>query len=464
MARKTGRRQFLGLAGTSAAAAALGPGVLPRGQSTGAASTMPASATGPAPVPPPGKSQWSSLSGTIQSWWSAGLHQSDEPAIRSDSSGSLLFLPFGYDTPGGTYASFGNMYDWDTYFINRGLLAQGQLAIAANHIRNYLFMVERYGFMPNGNATFFLTRSQTPVFPDSVWRYYQASGDKDLAYLAYPLLKREYQDYWNAPPHRTTTGLSTNWDSGDKSLSPQMAAEAETGLDWTPIFNAQVTHCTPLITNCALVRYAQVLAALGDVVGQPAEAAQFRREAATRSGLIRNYCWNESQGLFVEYDYVAQQQLPYFSNCAYWPMWAGVATKQQAGRLVAHWNDILQPWGLPFTDKAYPDPYPSSQLSAQDLQWMYPAGWPNMQLIAVEALDAYGYHQQAEDLASRFLSLILTQYSNTGKLWEKYNVVDGSLNLPNARYGIEPLQGWTAATAVLLGQRLFNGQSLTSLH
>jgi alpha,alpha-trehalase len=94
---------------------------------------------------------------------------------------------------------------------------------------------------------------------------------------------------------------------------------------------------------------------------------------------------------------------------------------------------------------------------------MYPAGWPSSHLIAVEGLDAYGFRTEAERIGGRFLGVIVEQYDKTGKLWEKYNVVDGGITLPNSRYGTVPYVGWTAAAVVLLGRRLFEGTSLSVL-
>jgi alpha,alpha-trehalase len=79
-----------------------------------------------------------------------------------------------------------------------------------------------------------------------------------------------------------------------------------------------------------------------------------------------------------------------------------------------------------------------------------------MQIAAVEGLDAYGYRESAERIAARFLTLVVDQYRETGRLWEKYNVVDGSLVLPNSRYGNAPMPtSWTTAAAVLFGRRIF---------
>lgn len=88
---------------------------------------------------------------------------------------------------------------------------------------------------------------------------------------------------------------------------------------------------------------------------------------------------------------------------------------------------------------------------------MYPAGWAPLHLIAVDGLDAYGFRDTADRIANRFLALVLTHYRATGRLWEKYNVVDDTLTLPNSRYGNVPMRGWTAATAAVLGQRRYAG-------
>jgi alpha,alpha-trehalase len=91
---------------------------------------------------------------------------------------------------------------------------------------------------------------------------------------------------------------------------------------------------------------------------------------------------------------------------------------------------------------------------------MYPAGWAPSQLIAVEGLDNYGFTSEATRVASSFLGTMVQQYGITGHLWEKYNVVDGSIVLPNARCGNIWMQGWTAAAAVLFGRRLFRKEAL----
>jgi len=237
------------------------------------------------------------------------------------------------------------MFPFDTAFMNYALLAHERFDCVHDHIRNYLFQVERYGYMPNANHPRGLTRSQPPFIPTTIWLYYLATRERDLLYQAYPLLKREYLNYWNAVHHQTPIGLATCRDLGDPSLSPELAAEAETGMDWMPIYDGDIRRCAALGLNCLLVRYARVLAMMAKEIGLQAEASTFAKDAEERASLIRKYCWNENVGLFLEFDFVANRQLPYVSECAFWTMWAGVATRKQAIRLVGHLHLLEQRYG-----------------------------------------------------------------------------------------------------------------------
>jgi alpha,alpha-trehalase len=84
-------------------------------------------------------------------------------------------------------------------------------------------------------------------------------------------------------------------------------------------------------------------------------------------------------------------------------------------------------------------------------------------VIAVEGLDAYGYNNDARRIATKFLRLLMNQHRLTGHLWEKYDVVNGSVELPNSRYGNLWMRGWTAAAVALLGRRLFRQASFQTI-
>lgn len=541
--------------------------------------------------------EWRELDRLVKGWWDGDLTKALEPQIRADADGTLLLVPFPYSTAGGSESSFNELYGWDTYFISMGMLAHGRSDIVRGQMLDQLFLIERYGFVPNANRTFFLTRSQPPLWALGTRRYSTAADDPDVLLQAYPLLARELEGYWEADHHSTPIGLATNRDSGDPSLPANLAAEAEAGADFTPIWGGDVRRCVPIQTNAILVSYAQVLEWMAHRVGRGDQAQRWRRDWQRRGELLRRYCWDDDAGFFFEYDYVAGKRLPYWSLCAYWTMWSGIATRRQAARMVAQLRRFEHPYGLAYTDRIYPSPHPQFDW----LQWEYPTGWPPMHMMAVRALQRYGYHDDAKRVAKRWVDLVTDWYFHQGeqtetegteasdsapiltpghtfgqsfttrkpfsrvsgrfptyattgagftltlkrddgtvvatrtftdspdnawqpvelatpapagsyvlemsdpvgtiawyssskdafdggqaiadgrptagdrtlriihvlgdgtrKLWEKYNVVDGNLTLPNERYGIVPMHGWCAASVAVLGRVAYGSERVRS--
>jgi len=426
------------------------------------------------------KEVWQNLDQQIQGWWDAELHTAREGDLADPKSHdiwspteehrlrklqkpqkpTLLYLPFPYITAGGGEAAFPEMYCWDTYFINRALALHGRFDIIRNHILNQLFLIERYGMVLTGNRTYYLGRSQTPLHSNSVLLYYRHTGDRDLVARAYPVLKKEYEGYWLASHHHTRSGLATNRDLTelqapsadydiDESLRPELASEAEV-MDFTAIYAGDVRTCNPLQTNCALVNYAANLSALAAILGWQEESRRWQKEADRRSSLIRELCWDESQGFFFEYQYTTGRQLSYWSLAAFWAMWADVATPAQVQRLVANLTHFEYEHGLVQTREKYPSPHPEFA----NLQWDYPSGWPTFQIIIYEALCRYGYAAEAQRIARKYLQLQLALFQQTGKLWEKYNVIEGNLNLPVERYPAVPLHGWSCTSIAYFGREL----------
>lgn len=422
------------------------------------------------------KNEWTVLDREIRSWWDSDIRKAHEEEIRDPESnriwysdeehkakearkespieGTLLFLPYPYISSAGSETAFPEMYCWDIYFINRGLLLHERYDIIRNHLKNHLFMIDRFGMVLNGNRTYYRTRSQTPLLAADIWRYYQATKDMDMLYTAYPLLKKEYLHYWNAEHHKTPTGLATNRDLGDPELRPELAAEAEIH-DFSPCFDGDVRNCNPLQTNCALVRYADVLSLIAHTLHRPDEEMLWKSDAQTRRNLINKLCWSDAHKFYFDYNYIESRRLPYWSLSAYWTLWADIASDEQAKSLVKHLARFEQPYGLAQTDQQYPSPHPEFEW----VQFEYPSGWPPMQMMVVDSLLRYGYADEAKRIARNYLQLILEQYRLTGKLWEKYNVVDGNLEFPKERYTVPPFHGWTSAAVVVFGDLLFKTSS-----
>jgi alpha,alpha-trehalase len=415
--------------------------------------------------------RWQSLDAEIASLWDGELRRAGEREIRDPAAnriwftdeehrkrearpgqeeGTLLHLPHPYVSAGGSESAFPEMYCWDIPFINKALLLHGRGDIVRYHLLNHLYLIERFGMVLTGNRTYYLTRSQTPLLAQSVREYYAATGDRDMLMLAYPRLRREYETYWMAPHHQTPVGLATNRDLGDPHLRPELAAEAES-LDFTAIYAGDIRKTTPLLLNAALVRYERTMAWMARELRLDSEARPWNRAADQRIGLINECCWDAKEGFFFEYRFDERRRLPFWSLSAYWMLWSGAATEEQASRLASWLPRFEQKGGLSQTDVAYPSPHPEFAW----VQWGHPAGWPPMQMATVEGLLAYGFTEEAERIASKYLKMQMEVKKKTGKFWEKYNVVEASQDLPRERTPNVPLRGWSAASPVWLGHVVY---------
>lgn len=67
---------------------------------------------------------------------------------------------------------------------------------------------------------------------------------------------------------------------------------------------------------------------------RPQKSADWFARAEWRRGIIDKYCWNESKALYFDYDTVQEKQSLYESVTALWPLWAGVASEEQAWKLL----------------------------------------------------------------------------------------------------------------------------------
>jgi alpha,alpha-trehalase len=138
----------------------------------------------------------------------------------------LLYLPNPYVVPGGM---FNEMYGWDSYFIIRGLLLDGELGMARNMVENFFFEIEHYGDFLNANRTYYLDRSQPPFLSSMVRAVYEAekaSGRTDPSWLAeaYPYVLKDHE-FWSSGEHLAgTTGLSRYYDFGD-GPAPELGPE-----------------------------------------------------------------------------------------------------------------------------------------------------------------------------------------------------------------------------------------------
>ena len=114
--------------------------------------------------------------------------------VNTEDKGEHIGLPYPYTVPC-VSGMFQEMYYWDTYFTNLGLILSDKLGQAKNNTDNILYLVERFGYMPNGNRTNYLKTSQPPFLSLMVKDIYEKTGDKEWLRKAAKTIQKEYS-FW----------------------------------------------------------------------------------------------------------------------------------------------------------------------------------------------------------------------------------------------------------------------------
>jgi alpha,alpha-trehalase len=235
--------------------------------------------------------------------------------------------------------------------------------------------------------------------------------------------------------------LSRDFYKGDRAVR-------ESGFDisfrFAP-FSGSTHHYAAVCLNSLLYKYELDLADFATMLHQTAQTAQWKQEANARGLAINKYLWNADKGMFFDYDYITGEQSSYVYATIFYPLWAGLATREQAAAADSHLGLLDKPGGL--TCSTY----------ASGLQWDLPFGWAPLNWIAVDALKKNGFMEDARKISEQFTSTIRKSFEKEGTIHEKYNVETESSDVQLiAGYQNVIGFGWTNAAYVEM-EHLLNG-------
>ena len=391
---------------------------------------------------------------------------------------SLIPLPHPYIVPGGR---FREIYYWDSYFTMLGLQVSGRVDMIENMVNNFSHLIDEVGYIPNGNRTYYIGRSQPPFYSLMVKLLAEENGD-DILIKYLPWLHKEWM-FWmkgeefinnekTSSHHavKMSDGALMNryWDENDTArpesykedvelthhssanaheLYRHLRAAAESGwdfscrwfkegIDFSTIHTAEII---PVDLNCLLLHLEETLAAVYKIYDDIIQHNFFTDRAAKRKAAIQHYCWNKATGFYFDYDFVNNKPKQVITLAAAFPLFFKTATNVQAADVVKHlMKKLLRDGGMVTT------PHNSGQ------QWDAPNGWAPLQWITIIGLENYGYKTEAKEIAQRWIKLNTDVFKRTGKLMEKYNVVDTQLEAGGGEYPGQDGFGWTNGVLLAL--------------
>jgi alpha,alpha-trehalase len=423
--------------------------------------TLPSSA-GPAESVP----ELTSVQAHIDALW---------PLLRRSTAqvppyGSLLPLPRPYVVPGGR---FREIYYWDSYFTMLGLAESGRHDLVADMVADFADLIDRYGHVPNGTRTYYLSRSQPPLFYAMVELLGSAHGRSELARFL-PQLKAE-EAFWMAGAQQLAPGtaarrvvrlvdgalLNRYWDDLDlprdesyredqalagaggrpaAELFRDLRAGAESGWDFGSRWFADgrsrasivTTQIVPVDLNSLLYALEQAIASGCHAQADEDCAREYAGRALARRAALDRYLWDAAAGAYLDYRWTRARRMRGVTAAMLYPLFVGAASSGQAAAVAATARArLLRAGGLVTTTRVTGE------------QWDAPNGWAPLQWIAVAGLRRYGRSGLAASVACRFMVNVENVYRKSGKLVEKYDVVTPGRGGGGGEYPLQDGFGWT---------------------
>lgn len=429
----------------------------------------------PSPLPVTKVMQEANMQQHLREHWVNLVRSSQKAASQS----TLIDLPHSFVVPGGR---FREMFYWDSYFTMLGLLRSGQDELVKGMIDNFAYLIDTYGYIPNGNRSYFLTRSQPPFFALMLNAYAEKHGAQSVQqYL--PQLEREYKFwmdgqgaqivpgykqvapgykgqhlivsaqgdllnryYGNANKPRTEAyNKELGWaqalpEAERNDFYNQLLAACESGWDfssrWFADGKTKTTINTldviPVDLSSLLYVMEKTLADMHGQLQHIKEADFYTKRAIQRKNMIAKYHYDQVTGTYQDYNLATGKRTGQLTAATVFPLYVKAATPETATSVASFVEQkLLMPGGL------------VTSLTPSGEQWDFPNGWAPLQYLAVQGLLNYQHEKLGLEIAKRWLALNEKVYASDGKMMEKYNVVDTQVKAGGGNYPNQDGFGWT---------------------
>lgn len=359
---------------------------------------------------------------------------------------SLLGLPYTYLVPSyreKTGFDYNEMYYWDSYFMVMGLLTNSNQALNEGILEDLIYQFKRFKIIPNASRTYLTGRSQPPFLSSLILDIYVRYDKSDKwLYQKIKVAEAEYHTVWRGlkkPNEREVyQGLSRYYDINYL----HDLAEAESGWDMTPRFNRKALHFLPVDLNALLYKYESDFAHVYMILNDQDKVKYWNDQANQRKDTMNDLMWDNSKGIYFDYNYDKKKRSDVISLATYFPMWAGLASNNQAKKLVKNIKRFEHKGGLATTDTLQLGQFVPGSMPTQ---WAYPNGWAPLHFIVVRALERYGYHEDAKRIALKWLKTNLDWFNKNQDFLEKYNVINPEKPPLKGVYPSQVGFGWTNA-------------------
>lgn len=355
---------------------------------------------------------------------------------------------------------------WDTFFMFRGLIQTKREWVLRSMVDNFSYLFNKYHIIPNFTSHASTGRSQPPFFTsmilDTYNGYYFGSvknldEHKKWLWKITELAKEEYWNVWIDEKrlfHHSVDGYALN-RYGDRDIGYAHSSELESGWDFTSRFYNRCDDFLPIDLNVYLFKYERDFAKIAFHLGDKKREMYWKQRAGKRKEDINKLMWNGKEGFFFDYGYVHKRQSYFLSLAGFTPLWAGLASMEQAEKMVKKLSVFETDHGLVITAKEslapkvnlskLPDRFrPAIEEILAPKQWDYPNSWPPLEYLTVVGLLKYGFVEDAKRIMEKSVETHAKIFRKYGTFFEKIDAVTGD-KPDNFHYDTQTGFGWTNA-------------------
>lgn len=409
---------------------------------------------------------------------------------------SLVYLPNPFIVPGGR---FRETYYWDTYWVVKGLLLCEMTDTVKGMLENFAFMIQRFGFIPNGGRVYYSRRSQPPFFIPMMYDYYKATSNLSFVQNHLPAMETEYA-FWmtnrsisvqrgdvthilnryassvNSPRPESyfedlKTASSANNSSARRQLYQDLVSAAESGWDFSSrwfsrdpgnnltLDTTRTTNILPVDLNSVLCMNEHILSEFFNLTGNQKKWKNYSENWQRRQTAIWNVLWNPTKGVWQDLDIGADSHRDYFYASNILPLFAsckGENETQMENSVLSYLQNsgVLQ----------YEGGFPTS-LDTTGQQWDFPNGWPPLQHMAIWGMSQSQNQQlktEAFSLANKWIISNWIAWNRSRNMYEKYSTETPGKGGSGGEYGVQEGFGWSNGVVLELLNKYGDRLSVSS--
>lgn len=410
-------------------------------------------------------------------WKMLGRKMKDDVRINEDHY-SIIYVPNPVIVPGGRFREF---YYWDSYWIIKGLLLSEMYATVKGMLNNFVSIVDKIGFIPNGGRVYYTMRSHPPLLIPMVHEYLKTTKDYGWLKENLWLLEKEF-DFWmtnrtvdvekdgrnytlaryyeeSSGPRPESyredymTSQSFRTDEEKDHYYSELKTAAESGWDFSSrwfildgtnkgnLTNLKARYIIPVDLNSIIYRNARLLSEYNLKMGNATKAEEYAKRAEKWKEAVTAVLWHDEVGAWLDYDILNDVKRDYFYPTNILPLWTYCYDPSKREEYVSKVLKYLEKSQVMLNLGGIP-----TTLEHSGEQWDYPNAWPPLQYFVIMSLnhtDDPWAQRLAYEISQRWVRSNFKAFNETHAMYEKYDAVVSGGHGGGGEYEVQLGFGWS---------------------